>query len=132
MAVVNAEAEQMFGYRNELINRSVDMLVPERLRPQYVRLPAADIVRRPASCAGTCSGCARRQRFRRRSASTRSGPEGPMVLGVVVDISERMQMGQQDSRLHVSHELRTPLTSTRLHRALGGTARIQLPATANA
>ena len=39
IAVVNAEAEQMFGYRShELVGRSVDVLVPERLRPEYVLL----------------------------------------------------------------------------------------------
>ena len=36
--MVNSEIERLFGYRREeLIGRSVDVLVPERLRRQHVR-----------------------------------------------------------------------------------------------
>jgi PAS domain S-box-containing protein len=139
IAVVNAEAEQMFGYRsNELIGRSVDMLVPERLRPQYVRLlQQLDIGSDGRRIA------LRRDLFGLRKdgsefpAEVGLNPlrtrEGPMVLGVVVDISERLQMERLKDEFvsTVSHELRTPLTSIAASLGLlSGGAHIELPATA--
>jgi PAS domain S-box-containing protein len=139
IAVVNAEAEQMFGYRsNELIGRSVDMLVPERLRPQYVRfLQQLDIRSDGRRIA------LRRDLFGLRKdgsefpAEVGLNPlrtrEGPMVLCVVVDISERMQMERLKDEFvsTVSHELRTPLTSIAASLGLlSGAAHIELPATA--
>ncbi|AGZ44002.1 hybrid sensor histidine kinase/response regulator [Actinoplanes friuliensis] len=38
IALINAQAERLFGYpREELLGRSVDVLVPERLRPTHVQ-----------------------------------------------------------------------------------------------
>jgi PAS domain S-box-containing protein len=139
IAVVNAEAEHMFGYRShELIGRPVAMLVPERLRPQYVRfLQQLDI-----------QSDARRIALRRDLFGLRKDGsefpvevgfnplrtrEGPMVLAVVVDISERMQMERLKDEFvsTVSHELRTPLTSIAASLGLlSGAAQFDLPPTA--
>jgi PAS domain S-box-containing protein len=139
IAVVNAEAEDMFGYRShELIGRSVDMLVPERLRPQYVRFLQQLDIRSDSRRAGLS-----RDLFGLRKdgsefpAEVGLNPlptrEGPMVLGVVVDISERRQMERLKDEFvsTVSHELRTPLTSIAASLGLlSGAAHLDLPATA--
>jgi PAS domain S-box-containing protein len=119
MVMVNAEIEQQFGYlRDELIGQTAEMLVPVRLRNQYAR---------------------QREAFNRRPESRRigadpdlfglrkDGSEFPveigltpirtrkdlLVLGVIVDVSERKQMERLKDEFvsTVSHELRTPLTS---------------------
>ncbi|MEA2937000.1 MAG: hypothetical protein QOC56_504 [Alphaproteobacteria bacterium] len=119
IVMVNTETERLFGYhRDELINRPVDLLVPERLRPQH---------------AGHCEAFAGAPETRRMGAGRdlfgrrKDGSEFPvevglnpikirdgmLILSVIVDISER----RQNERLKdefvstVSHELRTPLTS---------------------
>lgn len=119
IVMVNTEIEQQFGYRRaELIGQSVDMLVPGRLRSQHAR---------------------HREAFNRRPQTRRigSGPDlyglrkdgtefpveigltpirvsnGLLVLGVIVDVSERRHMERVKDEFvaNVSHELRTPLTS---------------------
>ena len=139
IAVVNAEAEQMFGYRShELVGRSVDVLVPERLRPEYVRLFQQLNIRSDGRRAGL-----ERDLFGLRKDGSEfpveiglnplRTREGPMVLGVVVDITQRKQMERLKDEFvsTVSHELRTPLTS--IAASLGllrGAAQYDLPATA--
>jgi PAS domain S-box-containing protein len=139
IAVVNAEAEQMFGYRShELVGRPVDMLVPERQRPQYVRLLQQLSIRSD----GRRAGLGRDLLGLRKDGSefpveiglnplrTR---EGPMVLGVVVDITQRKQMERLKDEFvsTVSHELRTPLTSIAASLGLlSGATQYNLPATA--
>ena len=142
IAIVNAETEQMFGYRcDELIGQSVDMLVPARLRPQHGRRrerfrPKS---RRPE---GRRMGL-RRELFGVRKDGTEfplemglnpvHTREGPMVLGVIIDISERKEMERLKDELvsTVSHELRTPLTSIAASLGLlSGAAHMDLPATA--
>ena len=119
MVMVNTEIEQQFGYRREeLIGQPVDMLVPVRLRSQHAR---------------------HREAFNRRPETRRigAGPDlfglrkdgsefsvevgltpirtsnGLLVLGVIVDVSERKRMERLKDEFvsTVSHELRTPLTS---------------------
>lgn len=119
MVMVNTEIEQQFGYlRDELIGKSAEMLVPARLRNQYVL---------------------QREAFNRRPLTRRigSGPDlfglrkdgsefavevgltpirisnGLLILGVIVDVSERKHMERLKDEFvaNVSHELRTPLTS---------------------
>ncbi|MEI9803260.1 MAG: PAS domain-containing sensor histidine kinase [Pseudolabrys sp.] len=119
MVMVNTEIEQQFGYlRDELIGRTVDMLVPVRLRDQYFL---------------------QRQAFNRNPQTRRigSGPAlfglrkdgsefpvevgltpirvstGLLVLGVIVDVSERKHVERLKDEFvaTVSHELRTPMTS---------------------
>jgi PAS domain S-box-containing protein len=119
MVMVNAEIEKQFGYtRDDLIGQSVDMLVAERLRTQHGRYrldftPNPEIRRMGAGR----DLCGRRK----------DGTEFPvevalnlihagdhhLVLGVIVDISQRKHMERLKDELvsTVSHELRTPLTS---------------------
>ncbi len=98
MVMVNAEIESQFGYaREELIGQPVDMLVPERLRTQHARhrhqfAPKPETRRMGAG----------RDLFGRRKDDTefpvevglnpiRAG-DHLLVLGVIVDISERKNM----------------------------------------
>jgi PAS domain S-box-containing protein len=119
MVMVNTEIEQQFGYlRDELIGRTVEMLVPVRLRDQYAM---------------------QRQAFNRNPQTRRigAGPalfglrkdgsefpvevgltpirisNGLLVLGVIVDVSERKHVERLKDEFvaTVSHELRTPMTS---------------------
>ncbi|MEA2990584.1 MAG: hypothetical protein QOG83_3295 [Alphaproteobacteria bacterium] len=119
IVMVNTETERLFGYhRDELINRPVDLLVPERLRPQHARHCEAF-----AGAPETRRMGAGRDLFGRRKDGSEFPVEvglnpikirdGMLILSVIVDISER----RQNERLKdefvstVSHELRTPLTS---------------------
>ena len=141
IAIVNAETEQMFGYRcDELIGQSVDMLVPARLRPQHGR--RRERFRPKSRTKGRRMGL-RRELFGVRKDGTEfplemglnpiHTQEGLMVLGVIVDISERKEMERLKDELvsTVSHELRTPLTSIAASLGLlSGAAHMDLPATA--
>ncbi|HEY6254399.1 MAG TPA: PAS domain S-box protein [Xanthobacteraceae bacterium] len=119
IVMVNTEIERLFGHsRDELIGRPVDILVPTRLRNQHARL-RDDFIRHPK----THRMGAGRDLFGRR----RDGTEFPvevvlnpihtgerlLVLGVIVDISERKRLERLKDEFvsTVSHELRTPLTS---------------------
>jgi len=119
LVMVNAEIENQFGYtREELIGQSVDILVPERLRPQHARhrhLFGAEPGARPMGAG--------RELFGRRKDGTefplevglnpiRSGDQ-PLMLAVIVDISQRkhVERVKEEFISTVSHELRTPLTS---------------------
>jgi PAS domain S-box-containing protein len=119
MVMVNAEIEKQFGYiRDELIGQSVDMLVAERFRTQHARY-RLDFTPKPEIRR---MGAGRDLRGRRKD-----GTEFPvevalnpihagdhrLVLGVIVDISQRKHMERLKDELvsTVSHELRTPLTS---------------------
>jgi PAS domain S-box-containing protein len=112
IVMVNAEMERLFGYeRQELFNQTIDVLVPRGLdagdsehRDICHRTSANDLV-------GV------RKDGERFPVEIFRNPihirAGMLVLGVIVDISER----RQNERLKdefistVSHELRTPLTS---------------------
>jgi len=112
--------------------------VPERLRPQYGRLLAQLDVRPD----GRRTGLRRDLSGLRKDGSEFPAEigvsplhtrEGPMILGVVVDISERKHMERlkDDFVSTVSHELRTPLTSISASLGLlSGAAHIDLPVTA--
>src|ERR1700737_248653 len=119
MVMVNTEIENQFGdAREELIGQPVDMLVPERLRTQHARHRHGFTPKPEARRMG-----AGRDLFGRRKDGTefpvevglnpiRAG-DSLLVLGVIVDISERKQMERLKEEFvsTVSHELRTPLTS---------------------
>jgi len=119
MVMVNTEIENQFGYaREELIGQPVDMLVPERLRTQHARHRHGFTPKPEARRMG-----AGRDLFGRRKDGTefpvevglnpiRAG-DSLLVLGVIVDISQRKQMERLKEEFvsTVSHELRTPLTS---------------------
>jgi PAS domain S-box-containing protein len=116
IVLANSETERMFGYaRDELIGQTVDLLVPARLRAAHARHRAQF-----AAHPGTLLA-------RNLRGGRKDGTEFPvevsltpvhtkdeiLVLGVIVDISERLRMeGLKDEFVAtVSHELRTPLTS---------------------
>jgi len=119
IVMVNAEVERLFGYRGqELIDQPIDVLLPERLRAQHARLR----VQYGAKPAPRHMGAGRHFIAVRKDGSefpvevglnpiqTR---RGLLVLGVIVDISERQRLDRLKDEFvsTVSHELRTPLTS---------------------
>ena len=119
IVLVNGEIERLFGYgRDELLGRKIDLLVPESLRAQHI-LHRDSFTRHPeARRMG-----AGRDLFGRRKDGTEipvevglnpiHTREGPLILSVIVDISERKRVERlkDDFVSTVSHELRTPLTS---------------------
>jgi PAS domain S-box-containing protein len=132
IVLTNTEAERLFGYaRDELIGRRTDTLVPERFRAEYFKQRAAFALNPQAR---------RVQPSRELFALRRDGTEvpvevwlnpihahdGPFVLSVIVDVSERKRMDRLKDEFvsTVSHELRTPLTSIAgsLGLLLGGAA----------
>jgi PAS domain S-box-containing protein len=119
VVLVNTEIERLFGYRrDELIGQSVDMLVPMRLRGGHMRHRDGFTLSPESRRMG-----ANRDLFGLRKDASEfpvevglnpiQTSEGLLVLGVVVDISERKRLERlkDDFVSTVSHELRTPLTS---------------------
>jgi len=119
IVLVNTEVERLFGYpREELMGRSVDILVPKRLRGQHGRHRESF-----TDASEACRIFAGRDLFGRRRDGTEFPVEvdlnpihtvdGLFVLAVVVDISERKRTDRLKDEFvsTVSHELRTPLTS---------------------
>jgi len=119
IVLVNGEVERLFGYGcGELLGRSIEILLPEKLRSKHTGLRRAFSLHPESRHYGT----GREFNGRRKDGSefpvevslnpTRVGGE-LMVVGAIVDISERMRLQQlQDEFVAiVSHELRTPMTS---------------------
>jgi PAS domain S-box-containing protein len=119
VVLVNGEIERLFGYqRDELIGQPVDILVPVRLRTQYVRHGDEFTVRPDTRRIGGCHDL---------FGLCKDGSEFPVEVGVnsiqvgearwivrvFVDISERKRVESLKDEFvsTVSHELRTPLTS---------------------
>jgi PAS domain S-box-containing protein len=111
IVLVNAEAEKLFGYgREELLDRPVDVLVPERLRAPQAELRASIL-----SGAPSCAKGAARELFALRKDGTEvpieiqlnplDTAEGRFVIGSVVDASERRRSERE--REELLHELRT-------------------------
>ncbi|KAF0170124.1 MAG: two-component system sensor-response regulator hybrid protein [Limisphaerales bacterium] len=107
IVLVNAQLERLFGYtRAELIGQPVDLLVPERSRPGHAGQRAAFCAAPQARGMG-----AGRDLFGRRKdgsefpveigLSPLETAEGMMVLGTVVDISQRKEV---ELRLRASEE----------------------------
>jgi PAS domain S-box-containing protein len=136
IVMVNAETERLFGYpREEMIGRPVDMLAPARFQSQHVEY-RAQFVRRPE----TRRMGANRDLFAVRRDGTEfpvevglnpiQNGDRPLVLSVIVDISERKRIEQLKDEFvsTVSHELRTPLTSIAASLGLlAGNEGIKLP-----
>lgn len=119
IADVNTEIEEKFGYgRDELIGRPVDMLVPERLSNAEAHRSAAFDLQAQTRRIG-----AGRDLFGLRKDGSEfpveiglshiPNGEGVLILGVVLDVSDRKRSERLTSEFvaTVSHELRTPLTS---------------------
>ena len=139
MVMVNGEVEKLFGYRREeLIGQAIEMLVPSEIRAKHKQM-RADYVSAPES--------RRMGKSRQLSGARKDGSEFPvevelnpirirdglLILGVVVDISERRRAEQRknDFVSTVSHELRTPMTSITAALSLlsaGGAGRLPDPA----
>ena len=117
--MVNSELEQLFGYRREeLMGQPIEMLVPAALRDQHKKLRSEYLIKPDSRGMG---------KGRELNGLRKDGSEFPleiglnpikirdgmMVLGVVVDISERLRIERLKDEFvsTVSHELRTPLTS---------------------
>ncbi len=106
IVLVNAETERLFGYpRDELIGRSMEILVPERLRAQHPYLRAQFLVRPEARAMG-----AGRELHGLRKDGTEFPVEiglnpihttsGTLVLSAIVDITER-KLAEERFRLAV-------------------------------
>jgi PAS domain S-box-containing protein len=119
VVLVNTEIERLFGYRrDELIGQSVDNLVPKRLRSRHAQ--HRDGFTHHPETRRIGSG---RDLIGLRKDGTEFAvevglnpiqtSEGLLVLGVIVDISERKRLERLKDEFvsTVSHELRTPLTS---------------------
>jgi PAS domain S-box-containing protein len=119
ITMVNGEVERLFGYRREeLIGRSIEILVPPSMRDNHVR------ARRDYNSHPDPRRLAVRRNLR---AVRKDGVEFPaevllnpmhtrnglMVLSVVIDNSEAKRQDQMKDEFvaTVSHELRTPMTS---------------------
>ena len=119
IVMVNGEIERLFGYRREeLLGRSVEILLPEKLRDQHAKQRAGFMHYPDARHFGM-----RHDFFGRR----KDGGDIPIEVGLnpirvanealvlcaIVDVSERKRLERlQDEFVStVSHELRTPMTS---------------------
>jgi PAS domain S-box-containing protein len=136
IVLVNRAIECMFGYgRDELLGQGIDVLVPERLRGQHVAHRQSFVHGPEARQMGRG-----RELFGRRKDGSEfpvevglnpiDTREGTLVLGVVIDISERKRIEALKAEFvsTVSHELRTPLTSISASLALlAGATAIKLP-----
>lgn len=95
IVLVNAETERLFGYsRSELIGQSIDALVPSKLSAQHMQ-HRKSFLKNPATRR---MGAGRDLYARRKDGSEFpveiglnpiETEQGPLILGVVVDISDR-------------------------------------------
>jgi PAS domain S-box-containing protein len=103
--MVNAQAEQMFGYaRQEMLGHPVELLVPERLRAHHPGLRSsffADPNTRPMGAGRDLFGV--RKDGSEFPVEIGLNPietdEGPMVLSAIVDISARKRLEERFRRV---------------------------------
>jgi two-component system, sensor histidine kinase PdtaS len=95
--MVNAQVERVFGYqRNEMLGRSIEMLMPERFRGHHAGLRAAFFASpRPGPMGPGRDLYARRKDGSEFQVEIGLNPidtdDGPMVLSAIVDISHRKE-----------------------------------------
>jgi PAS domain S-box-containing protein len=126
IAIVNAQAEQIFGYqREELVGQLVDVLVPARFRADHpARRDGYFASPQPRALGVGLDLFGRRKDGTEFPIEISLSPiqtdEGTLVLSAIRDISHRKQLErrmQEASRLkgeflaNMSHELRTPLNA---------------------
>lgn len=138
--MVNAEAEHLFGYeRQELLGQPLGMLIPERFRALHARqCDRAFSEPRTRPMGGGVSFSALRKDGSERPVEIGLNPiqtdDGPMLLAVVVDISERVTaagaLADSEGEFRASFEgttigrLLTDPRSRRIRRANGALARM--------
>ena len=125
IALVNAQAERLFGFgREELVGQPVEVLVPEAARAVHPRLRAeylADPRPRPMG-AGMELACQRRDGSTfpaEISLSAIDTEEGILVTAAVRDITERLEVQAERERL------RTQAERDRLERQLHQAQRLE-------
>jgi PAS domain S-box-containing protein len=105
--MVNAQTERVFGYtRDELLGKPIEMLVPERYRPNHPELRKsffADPVSRPMGAGRDLYGL--KKDGSEFPVEIGLNPietdEGTMVLSAIVDISARKRM---EARIHAIND----------------------------
>jgi PAS domain S-box-containing protein len=124
IVLVNAQTERLFGYRREeLLGRSMETLVPERLRSHLARAVTRSDPRAQGDEAGPDLRGLRKDGSE-FAAEIRFSPletaSGTLVTASIRDVSSRKQLEeriQHANRLkseflaNMSHELRTPLNA---------------------
>ena len=138
IVLANSAMERLFGYTpDELVGQTVDILVPVRLRAEHARRRREFSAHPEIRMADSRRLSARRKDDTEFPVEIGLNPivtrDGVLVVGVIVDISERIQLESLKNEFvaTVSHELRTPLTS--IVGALGllvGNAGATLPSSA--
>ena len=134
IALVNAVAEELFGYeREELLGMSVEMLVPSALRPAHPGLRSRYLDQPSARPMG-----AGRDLFARRKdgaevpveigLSPITTSEGTFVLAGIVDISERKRADAQRELLiaELNHRVKNTLAVVQAlaHQSFRGSASV--------
>ena len=101
IAMVNAQAERVFGYdRNELLGKPIEMLVPERFRPNHPSLRGSFFgkpVSRPMGAGRDLYGLKKDgSEFPIEiGLNPIETDEGPMVLSAIVDITSRKRLEER-------------------------------------
>lgn len=131
LVLVNRETERLFGYaRNELLERPLDMLIPEQYRFRHAQHCASffrELSVRPMAGGTCCSGLRKDGTVIPLMIGLHpvESPEERLVLAAIVDMTERKKaeaemirrMAELQAALHeldmfaytIAHDLRAPL-----------------------